>query len=75
MEQAILSATIDYLKVPKLLENWPGYLEIRKYKEQNMVDQIQYFIDDFYENGKFNFIKTHLSISEEKIKDYFLIDS
>lgn len=66
VEQSIHRQTISSAILPDDLQSWKGGLEIRELGHQDAEDIAQYFVDGFYELGRWEFALAYAPLTERQ---------
>ena len=75
VEQSIHPQTIASARVPDELAEWKGALEIRQLKKEESKDNAQFYVDEFYELGRWEFTLAYAPLTDRQknkvIENYF----
>tara|TARA_Y100001954_G_scaffold107949_1_gene117331 strand:+ start:1820 stop:3349 length:1530 start_codon:yes stop_codon:yes gene_type:complete len=66
VEQSIHHQTITAAKIPDELTEWAGWLEVRQLEKDESKDIAQFYIDEFYELGRWEFALAYAPLTDRQ---------
>ena len=66
VEQSIHHQTISSARLPDEIAEWPGGLEIRQLGKEEAKEMAQFYIDEFYELGRWEFALAYAPLTERQ---------